>query len=347
MITYQKINKHLLEKWNVKLFETDASYFQYPYYCSGYEYMPNSSCEHFTINLNEAEIAFVSILNVKVGFLKIGLIIRGPVILQKNSDYEIIKGLQQIQKKENYFLLRINPNITDLELETHLKNNRAIIEQDSFPIYKGSQDRDFIIELEKDEEKLLASYKTNARRKIKYAKEDEFTYSKVKTIDELDNVYNLFKSVSNTKGFKFRSQNSYKAIIEQGLKHGLCDVYCAHYQNKLVNAIIIMKDKNTNTHHSSALIQEGYNIKNAPAAYLHHMAIVDANNENKKYYNISFSDESSPVFQFKILFNPKEVKFPSYYTITSSKALLEIFLIFTRKIAPMAKKLIRKKHGNR
>lgn len=90
MITYQIIQKQFVNEWNNKLLDTNASYFQYPYYCAGYEYMPNSSCEYFTINLNETPIAFVSVLNVKIGFLKIGLVIRGPVVLEVNREQEII-----------------------------------------------------------------------------------------------------------------------------------------------------------------------------------------------------------------------------------------------------------------
>lgn len=348
MITYQKINKNILEKWDVKLFETDASYFQYPYYCSGYEFMPNSSCEHFTINLNEEEIAFVSILNVKVGFLKIGLIIRGPVILKDNNEHEILKGLQNIQKKEGYFFLRINPNLGDDLIVAALENSPAVIKGNYFPIYNGSQSFDFVIDKAKSEEELLANYKPRARQSIRYALEEEFKIEVTSEIEELQEVYELFKKAAIKKEFTYRSYASYKSILENGSLNNLATLYLAKKDNVLVNALFIVKDKRGYTYFSGALSEGNYKPRNSPATLLQHKAITDClMNENKKYYNISYTSTSHPVYIFKSSFNPREIKYPEYYTITNNKILCDIFLYFIFKMAPRIKKLIRKKHGNK
>jgi hypothetical protein len=349
MIKYSKIDENDIVNWNSKLLETNASYFQYPYYGSGYQYMPSASVSYFKITSNDAEIAFISIVNIKVAFLKIGLIIRGPVTLVEGYNKEIVEGIKKILKGEKYFFIRINTSINCDNLNTTLSQSKGVIPIDYFPIYKGAQQFDLIIKNEfENEEQLLKSYKPRARQSIRYAEEEGFEIMVTSNQEYMDETYEIFKTAAKNKEFSYRPLKSYKEILEQGGKLNLVKLYTAKKDGQLVNALYIVKDNNCFTYFSGALVEGNYKPRNSPAALLHHKAIVDCLfNEKKEYYNLSYSSPNHSVYTFKSSFNPIEVKYPYHYTILGNRLSNNVFYLLVSKLTPNIKGIIKKKKGNK
>ena len=345
MLNYKKLTKVQATKWNELLLKTKANYFQYPYYAIGYDYMPYSSVEFIELYSENEIIGFFPLQIIKYKFIKIGLLIRGPVVLTAGSEKDIVTLIKKVCSKEGLMFLRITPNFYDPLLEEELNKTSGVKKLDIFPVYKGAQYRDFNVPVFKDEEALLASYKTNARRKLKKAQSEDFEIGKSYSPEVIKEAYEVFKQVSEKKKFKYRSFKSYEKIILEGGNSGLASIYYARKNGKMVNAIIVLNDAYKSTHLSSALVVDGFDPKNAPAIILHHMAIKDASASNR-IYNISYSSTNSPVFEFKSLFNPYEEMAPESYTIYRNYFILKIFLIAINSLYPRLKKLIKKKHGN-
>lgn len=349
MLSYKKIQNKAAQSWNSKLLKTNASYFQYPYYGSGHEGLPYSNVAHYELYEQDTCIGFATILEVRIGFIQIGLIIRGPVVLEAIHSDKILNLLKSIQKSENYFFIRLNPNISDIKLINILDNDISVLKKDFFPIYKGSQDRDFVIKnIDNTEESLLKFYKPRARQKIRFAGEENFTYYTSKSTEDLKRVYNMFMKLSLKKEFIFRSLDSYTKILKNGADENLVELHIIEENGEIINAVMVLKDRDTAVNFSSGLISGNYRTRNSPGAFLHHEIIKKTLlNEGREHYNISYTTPDHPVYEFKTLFNPREINYSSFYTITNQKLLSKLFLIFVNKYQHKIKKLLRRKHGNK
>lgn len=340
-MSWSKLKQSEVSNINEVLKETDASFFQYPYYAEGYKHMPLSSPVYIQYVKNSNLIAFCSIMEMGFWPFKIGLIIRGPVIIvpQENGLTELLEGLQAFAKKQGYMFIRINPsNYNDAD---NLDKIGSFIKEDYFPFYKGSQSKNFNVEYH-SEETLSGSFNQMCRRKIKHAEAESFVYKHVETDDELKQVYELFTKVGGRKGFKYRSYKSYKEIYTNGKEHNLCSVYIALLNSKIVAAGFIVKDKNYYNYMSGGLIVEGYDSKNSPSAKLHYLAMLDCfYKEEKKYYNISYSGPDSDVYKFKSSFNPVVEDMPGYYTYISGKKRTFLFRFFSAKNVKKIRNLLR------
>lgn len=339
-MAWQKILPTDYDATNEALKQTNASFFQYPYYAEGYKYILKSKSVYLKYAINGNIVAYCTIMEIGIWPFKVGLIIRGPVFVDLPDNLiPLFDGLKSYAKKAGYMFLRINPNET-LTAE-YLENNNAFIKEDYFPYYKGSQNKNFNIS-NKPEEQLLSSFNQMCRRKIKHADAENFAYKHVENEDELNEVYELFTKVGSKKNFKYRSFKSYREIYSNGKKHNLCTVYTASLNNKIVAAGFIVKDKNYYNYLSGGLVVEGYESKNSPSAKLHYLAMLDCfYKEQKKFYNISYSGEDSDVYKFKSSFNPEVEDMPDYYTFIANNWATKIFRALSLKNVKNVRKFIR------
>ncbi|MCU0323234.1 MAG: aminoacyltransferase [Chitinophagaceae bacterium] len=339
-MAWQKILPAEYFSINEALKKTDASFFQYPYYAEGYRYILRSKSVYLKYVLDNSITAYCTIMEIGFYPFKVGLIIRGPVLLNNDVKLDdLFNGLQEYAKKAGYMFIRINP--AEQLLNNYLAKNDLFISEDYFPYYKGSQNKNFNIS-NKSSADLLASFNQMCRRKIKHADTVNFTYKNVETEDELKQVYELFTKVGRKKNFKYRSYKSYREIYNNGKVHDLCTVYTAILNNKIVAAGFIVKDKNYYNYLSGGLIVEGYDSKNSPSAKLHYLAMQDCfYKEEKKYYNISYSGEGSDVYKFKSSFNPAVEDMPDYYTFIANKWATSIFRSLSLKNVKKVRKFIR------
>lgn len=339
-MAWQKIHSNEYYLTNEALKQTNASFFQYPYYAEGYKYILKSKSLYLKYEINGNVVAYCTIMEIGIWPFKVGLIIRGPVFIDLPDNLTpFFDGLKSYAKKAGYMFLRINPN--EPLIAEYLEHNHSFIKEDYFPYYKGSQNKNFNISY-KPEEQLLSSFNQMCRRKIKHADAENFIYKHVETENELKEVYDLFTKVGSRKNFKYRSYKSYREIYTNGKKHNLCTVYTASLNNKIVAAGFIVKDKNYYNYLSGGLVVEGYESKNSPSAKLHYLAMIDCfYKEQKKFYNISYSGEDSDVYKFKSSFNPEVEDMPDYYTFIANNWATKIFRALSFKNVKNVRKFIR------
>jgi hypothetical protein len=337
-----EIDKKETASWNEKLKATRASFFQYPYYASGYkDFFLAKPVYLKLIDEKNAEKAFCTILRVNFLFFKVGLVIRGPVMLDSFfSLKEVIANLKRYAKKSGYTFLRINPD--EVLFEDVLKSDIDFQQKNYFPVYNGSQDRDFNI-YQIEEDKLLKSFRTDCRNKIRFSEELNFEFSTVKTETELKSVYALFEELGNTKGFKYRPYKSYREIFNQGLKEDLCSVYMAKLDGEIISSTFIVKDAVSYNCLSGALmLKKNLRSKYSPSNKMHYLAVKDCfYKDNKQQYNLSYSAPDSGVYMFKDSFHPKVDMKPDHYTFVINKKLSSFLLSMQQKRVRKIKSFLR------
>src|SRR4051794_39909803 len=321
-----RIKKNDADEWNEKLKCTNASFFQYPYYASGYKnFLFTYPLYLKLVNNSGNEIGFCCILKVQILFLKIGLIIRGPVFFNNYTDVSTaIELLKEYVREHHFIFLRINPE--DTIVEEVLSSDKEFEVIDYFPSYKGSQLTDLLV-YKRPQEALLKSFRDDCRNKIRFQNELDYRYGEITTGEELMQVYKLFSRLGSEKKFSYRPFTSYKKIFFEGVKHQLCSVYTAKLDQQIICAVFIVKDGISYTNFSGALKLNGIRAKYSPANNLHYLIMRDCfYNEHKIKYNLSFSTPGSGVYMFKTSFRPVEEKKPSFYTYVINKRIADFIM---------------------
>lgn len=311
-----------IDSWNEKLKQTNATSFQYPYYLTG-EYSSifyNSVFIKYTDG--NKELAFAGITEIGVFPFKVGVIDDGPVILREGFDLQMmLEKLKKFSRKKLYMHLQIRPSNT--EFENLLKNDTGFKKELFFPFHKKEEAEWNIYN--QPEDKLLASFKVQCRRKIVLASRVPFEFTKLKTESHLRDVKKLFQKAGKIKGYRYITFPALLRIYKNGKKYNLCDLYGVYLNKELVNTVFIIKDARCFYHFTSAMLVKGYKQNESPPAKLHLFIMRDCfYNEHKSFYNISYGGTYSLV-RFKEYFNPVEIKKPPYYTFIFQKRALSFF----------------------
>ena len=330
---WEIIKKAEIELWNEKLKQTTATLFQYPFYLSGkYDSL---LYQRFFIKYikNDKEFAFAAVIEFGIFPFKTAIIDDGPVVLEKDIDLQLmLDDLLKFFNKKSYIYVQIQP--ADSVIESLLNKDAEFKKEVYYPFHKKEEAEWNIYN--QPEEKLLAGFKVQGRRKIVLAGRVPFEFCKIKSESHLKDVKNLFKKVEKTKRRRYIPFSAILKIYKNGKKHNLCEVYCVYLNNEMVNAVFIVKDAHCFYHFTSAMLVKGYHQNESPPAKLHLYIMKDCfYNEHKNYYNIS-SGGTNNLIRFKELFNPVEVKKPPYYT----RVLEKKYFSFFKRILPKTQKVM-------
>lgn len=321
-MSWQTIKHTDIDSWNKKLQQTKAPYYQYPYYTAAVysSLFSKPVAIQYTVN-NEVQ-AFASVIEFGLFPFKVAILDGGPVLLNDQVNFaEVLEALKLFGKKRRYIYLQVRP--IDTLAESYIQQDTAYRQEVYFPYHIKE-----LAELNiyaAPEEKLLAGFKMQGRRKIVLAGRVDYRFHKLSTREELLEVKALFREVQHAKGYQFIPFHVFENIFKNGHQHGLCDIYLASLNNTIVNALIIVKDGQSYYHLSSGIVVRGFKENESPPAKLHFFAMQDCfYNDHKAYYNISHGG-SNNLRRFKELFNPVEVPKPPYYTYVINQFMIKLF----------------------
>ena len=212
------------------------------------------------------ELAFAAIIEFGIFPFKSLIIDDGPVILENDIDLKVmLADLIKFFKKKFYMYLQIQP--ANAEFENLLNNDSAFKKELYYPFHKKEEAEWNIYN--KPEDKLLAGFKVQCRRKIVLAGRVPFEFVKLESESHLKDVKNLFKQVEKEGKRKYIPFSAILTIYNNGKKYNLCDVYGAYLNNQLVNAVFVIKDAQCFYHFTSAMLVRGYKYNESPPAKLH------------------------------------------------------------------------------
>lgn len=327
---WTEISWRELVAWNQQLLQTDASFFQYPFWNEPFREM--YFVPRYLVYRSQGQfVAYVCILTLGVSGLRIGLVRRGPVSLITDAEVSFLalQDLQSWAKHEGYIFLRFTHSDSEcLERVSSLGVTERI---DAFPFYRDSCE-ELIVEQVEDDAQMLARFQPVARRKIKKAKEVGYDLRVSDSPEELINVWPLFSGLSKRKGFRYRPLNSYLDLIRLAQPHQSARLYAAFLGQRPVEAILIVRDRLTSHYMSGALDVDALQGKESPSCLLHWQAMRDFFRLGVKYYNLG--TRSGTVYQFKSQFRPLEKVGAPPVTLVLRPGMYRLWSALMLRLAP-------------
>jgi hypothetical protein len=327
---WAEIPRQELVTWNQQLLETDASFFQYPYWNEPFREMYFAP-RYLAYRAQGKFIAYVCILTFGVSSLRIGLVRRGPVSLIPNVEvpFLALEDLKNWAKHEGYVFLRFtHSNPECLERISSLGLTERV---EAFPFYRDSCD-ELIVEQVEDDAQMLAKFQPVARRKIRKATEVGYDLRVSDSPEALINVWPLFLALSDRKGFRYRPLASYLDLIRLAQPHQSARLYTAYLGQKPIEAILIVRDRMTSHYMSGALDVNALQGEASPSCLLHWQAMRDFFRLGVKYYNLG--TRSGTVYQFKSQFRPLEKIGSPPVTLVISPGMYRLWSALVLRLAP-------------
>lgn len=316
--------------WNQRLLETDAPLFQYPYWNESFRGMYFSP-RYLFYGSQEQIVAYVCILALGIRGLRIGLVQRGPVsfVPDQAVSRQALQDLYRWAKLQGYVFLRFTHS--DSQALDRFASVGLVEQVDAFPLYIDHWREELIVEQMADDARMLASFQTIARRKIKKAAEVGYDFSVSDSPEALTNVWPLFVSLSERKDFRYRPLSSYLDMVRLAQPYQCVRLYVAALEKQPVAAILIVRDRTTAYYISGALDVNALQDKPSPACELHWRAMRDFFKLGAKYYHLG--TRSGEVYQFKRQFHPVERVNPPPLTLVINPTL---YRLWSAAVLPVA-----------
>ena len=336
-MAWQKINSNELDNWQQRIHAAGASLFQFPSWLNAFKNIGFFK-PHFYKYETADGFAYCGLISVQLGIVKAGIISQGPVLV--NVKEEVLIELLDYLKLQDYTFVRISGNMAD-ELPAQKHAYKFIGKKDSFPFYKDVLNH-FIVYREDDKEALKAGFKPAAKNKINKAERyDGYTF----VIDDegkyMEQVYVLFVRKGDKNGFTYRPKESYKTLFTNNGQLKFARFYLCFYKETLVNAILIVRDKNYSVNMSGALDEDQIQENVSPAVYLHYYAMQhEFYGEGTKEYDMLYSDGA--VGTFKKNFNPDHIVDERLMTVVFEPLNYKLYETFLLKYASTLKRMGRK-----
>jgi lipid II:glycine glycyltransferase (peptidoglycan interpeptide bridge formation enzyme) len=319
-----------LVTWNQQLLQTDASFFQYPYWNEPFRKMYFAP-RYLAYRSQGQFVAYVCILTFGISGLRIGLVRRGPVSLISDTEvpFLALRDLESWAKHEGYVFLRFTH--TNPECLERLSSLGVTERIDAFPFYRDSCD-ELIVEQVEDDAQMLAGFQPIARRKIRKATEVGYDVRVSDSPEALVSVWPLFLALSGRKGFRYRPLSSYLDLMRFAQPHQSARLYAAYLGQQPVEAILIVRDRMTSHYMSGALDIDALQGKESPSCLLHWRAMRDFFHLGIKYYNLG--TRSGTVYQFKSQFRPLEKVGAPPATLVISPGMYRCWSAIILRLAP-------------
>src|SRR6266849_3992178 len=153
-----------LAAWNTRLLRTTASIYQYPYWNEPYRPL-RLSATYLLYGGSAAPHAYVCLLSLRVPGGRIGLVLRGPVLLDaQTSPQATWERLREWARAQGYIFVRFShPDSGLLDSIAAVGRSDHV---DPFPFFRDTA-ADVLVDLRHEEPALFVSFSKNAQRDIR------------------------------------------------------------------------------------------------------------------------------------------------------------------------------------
>ena len=193
----------------------------------------------------------------------------GPIVANQRQETwkKVLEDLKQLAKQEKAWFIRISPQIL-LEKELLFRKKGFV----SAPIHAMDAELCWVLDLDKNEEELLAGMRKTTRYEIKRAQKMGVTIEKSTDIKKFFDLYNA-------------TANRHNFVQHTGIREEYdtleTDLFIAKYQNTVVAAAIIVYFGDEAIYHHGASIPN----KVGASYLLQWEVILEAKKRGKKLYN--------------------------------------------------------------
>lgn len=249
---------------------------------------------------------------------------KGPVFKDNmgNGGYEILLGrVQEIAKEENAIFFRIEPS------------EKLPITNYQLLITKSIQPADtLMLDLEKDEEKLMQEMKPKTRYNIRLAEKKGVVVKVSEQEDDIKMFLELLKITTERDKFKAHPEGYYKEMFKILGSLGILKLFIAEFRGKTIGANLMIFFAKVATYLHGAL---DYHYRDFMAPYLlHQRAIHEAKKKGYRRYDFwgiaPSNNNHHPwvgITRFKKGFGGMEVNFPGTFDVSFNNFWYNLYQI--------------------
>jgi hypothetical protein len=307
-----------VDRWNVVLRESDATYRQYPYWTESFRQRGITPVYLVYGTDLRSPDAFACVLSFRHFGMLIGLLHHGPVMLREGAsvDREMVEDLVEWAKTEGYVFLRVTNS--EASVIDRIKSYARFDNLNAFQGLGDARNAGIIDQVESDEE-MLKSFQPICRREIKAAQQAGYEIRSTDSPDAFEEAWPMFVAHAELKGFRVATR-PYTELVEvfrRAQPHGLARLFTAHIHGEVIQSIVVIRHGRT-----AELLLGATNVKSrqreaSPSCLLHWHAMREFYREGCQVYNISGPGDGtkSKVGQFKRKFRPTFIVHPPPVTL--------------------------------
>jgi len=335
---WTEVSPHDLSLWNGVLLDSDTSLYQYPYWNEPYRRL-RLTPRYLALGTSERPIAFVSILTVGFGKMKVGLVFRGPASLVRGEQLCLaaVRGLLDWARAQGYIFIRFTHSdalvLTYLAVAGHAENFDAFPYFLDYPVLSP----DYIIDQSDDDERTLAGFDREVRRKIRRATEAGYEFFPEDSPEALAKQWPLYEDCARRKQFRLeRPLSFYMQTIRLARPHNCVRLYSVLLQGRVVGSTLIFRDGLT-AHCQLAALEAHHR---QAAVFLHWHAMRDMYRLGARRYNLGPAPGS--LARFKRQFCQHPLTYPGPLTVVLRENSFRIWWKFLFPLAKRFRPVLRK-----
>jgi len=269
----------------------------------------------------DGKTSFACIVSIGVRGLRFGCIVDGPVMMDSCPvELSVVHDLLTWAHRNQYVALRLtHPSEAYLNALAALGNSDRT---DGVPFYPYSIGEQYV-NLSSDEAAVLASFRTEARRKIRQADKTGYVIMVDQHPDALEKAWPVFQARSAQKGISYRILKLWKLVMSEAEPHQAAYLYTAWREGVPISAILILRDCTTAHNLIGAIDRDALGDAPSPACLLHWSAMRQAMKMGCRFYNLG--TRSGPVYAFKANFRPIEHDWPTPLTFAIRPQLYQVW----------------------
>jgi hypothetical protein len=324
-----------LNAWQKKLYACGADIFQLPSWLNAFKKIGYLKPLYLGYN-TEKHSGYCGLLVADILFIKVALVPGRPVMTEGAADIACYISLLQFLKNKGFTFARFTGNCDKKFLEQAAS---GIISSETFPFYRNVASH-FYIPAKDTPEELKRGFNATAKRLInRIANDSNYRIVIDDTGEYLAEAYALFLKTGKRKGFKYRPYEGYKALFDFNAdKVSYTTLYLCYYYDKLVNAILVVRNKNTSMYMSGALDGDHITTNDTPAFYLHYRAMLQEFYVHHTHrYDLVYTP--GRFGDFKTRFHPERLDDPRPSTIVLNKWKYGLYTGTVLKVSSHIKRL--------
>ena len=315
-----------LPRWNARLLQTRASLFQYPYWNEPLRAL-HFAPRYLAYEAGGRQLAYACVLGIGVPGARVGLVQRGPVSLAPDDALRAgaLGDLARWARRAGFAFLRFTHDDPAVLDEVAAVGGEGGAERvDAFPFYREPQE-ELVVEQQADDAAVLAGFQPIARRNLRRAADVGFRLESSADPGTLARVWPLFEGLARRKRLSFRPQASYRDLVALARPHDGACVHVAHLGDTPVQALLVVRDRDTAHYISGALDTVALGDTPSPSVLLHWHAMRDAYRRwGASRYDLG--TRSGDVYPFKRKFRPVERRCPPPVTLPCNDTLLRLWM---------------------
>mgnify|MGYP002622535357 CR=1 FL=1 len=326
-MSWQEIPRAQLAAWNQRLLrEPTASIRQYPLLNEGHRLSGHiwinfvkpysrliewcrrqtTTTRYLAYRSGGDLTSYAVVVGIGMPGLRLGCIVDGPVTFAgRQMEPREFSELLNWARRNHYLAIRVTH--PDPEYVDYLATLGEVERTDGVPFYPHPFSELFV-DLSPDDEAVLASFQTVARRNIRQAREAGYHVSIDRKAGALERAWSVFEARSAQKQLNYRSLKMWKLIMNEAEPYHAAHVYTAWRNAVPIASILVLRDHTTAHNLIGAIDRNALGDAPSPACLLHWSAMQHAKRLGCRYYNLG--TRSGSVYTFKAKFRPVERHWP-------------------------------------